>query len=110
MDSIKQGDTLPVAGVITVEENGVDVTDAQNFALWAVGFEFRSLRPAWEHSLDIAIEADGSFYAELPSELTMTIPANVAVEYDMRVRDQDGNVASSRTETIFVYEAISELP
>lgn len=110
MDSIKPGDTIPILGSVRVEVNGVDVTADQDFSLWVARIEFKQVRGSWEYAAELEIDADGVFISQVDSEITALLPADSTITYDMRVRDQDGVVVSSRTQDIFVASPISEIP
>lgn len=110
MDSIKQGDTIPVAGAIEVLEDDVDVTGDINFSLWAATFAITQLRGSYEYAVDIEIEADGAFTHEVPSASTLTMPPGAVMRYDLRIKDESGAVVSSRTMEFIVNAAIAGVP
>jgi len=108
MQYIKQGDTIPITGQITVTDGDSDITNAQNFAEWSVNC--RAQTANWGADVPITVEADGSFSGELPSSETALIPDGSRVEFDLRIRDPDGTVTSSPNFAVRIIAPVAGVP
>jgi hypothetical protein len=110
VDTIKQGDTIPISGAMTIVEDGVDVTAAEDFSLWSAECHFRERGGAWSYDTNLALASDGTFVDEVPSNQTALVTAGATVEYDIRVRDGSDVVWSSVTRLLLVTRAVSGVP
>lgn len=110
MDSIKQGDSIPLAGAIRVFEGPTEVTMTIDFSSWSVTFGMRQSRGDYFYNTTIPVAADGVFAHEVPSSETLAMEANQAVLYDIRIRDDLGTIVSTQTQEVLVLPPIAGVP
>lgn len=108
MDYFKQGDTIPISGEIKVFDDATEITQDQNFALWAISCKGKAKN--WSHDVPLVIDAEGLFAGELSSAVTATIPAGQTVRFDIRIKDDAGVVISSQTKTLQILAPVSGVP
>ena len=110
MKSIKPGDSIPLAGAITVFEGDVDITSALDLSTWSLSFGLRQVHGPYFYTADIPIEPDGIFSHEVSSDETLGLTVNSSLFYDMRIRDELGTVVSTDTFELLVQPAVSGVP
>ncbi len=106
----KRGDTIPISGVITVLDNGVDTSAALNYSLWRVTCQVEDAAGLLFHAVVFAPMTGPLFYGEVPSAVTETAPVGARYVFDIRIRDETGFVRSTRTFSMSALPAVSETP
>lgn len=113
---IKPGDTIPLNGRFTVEEwdednnEYVDRTDTVDFTSWSIEAQVKDLAGNLVGNFNPVILPGGVYTGSLTSAVTADFEPNTRYRYDVRFRDDEGTVRSSKTGTIEVSEAMSETP
>jgi len=119
---VKAGDNIPLNGRIEVKEwdpdfenaDGstgayVDVTATQDFTLWAIEADLKNMAGVKVADFSPTISADGLYIGQVTSAVTQTLPAGTYL-FDVRIRDANGQVQSSHTQSLQLTQAISETP
>lgn len=111
--NLKRGDTLPLAGTLTVREQSVDVTSQTDFSAWRISCQVRSGQTSADTLLGEAtlafIDGTSSFAGSVPASVTAAFPVGTAY-LDLRFIDGDGVVSSTQTIKLDVMEPVSEPP
>ncbi len=111
--TIKRGDTLPLAGVVTIRNSlNVDVSATTNFALWNISAQVRSGPKVTDTLLATAvIDFIGStkeFAGTITAAATATFPDKAYL--DLRFIDNAGVIQSTQTLVLNVEDAVSVPP
>lgn len=111
--AIKRGDTLPLAGAVTIrDDNNVDVSAATNFGLWNISAQVRSGPKVTDPLLATAvidfIGSTNQFEGVIPPAATGLFSDKAYL--DLRFIDNAGVIQSTRTVLLSVEDAVSEQP
>lgn len=111
--TVKRGDTIPFNGVVTIRDlNNLDISASTDFSAWSISSQLRA-----GPKLDALLAAEASlafvgstneFVGEVSAADSAALPDTVYL--DLRFKDGDGKVMSSRTIKINVEDAVSEAP
>ncbi len=111
--TIKRGDTLPIAGVVTVRNAlNVDVSAATNFSLWNISAQVRAAPMVGSALLATAvidfIGTTKEFAGTISAVSTAGFPDKCYL--DLRFIDNAGVIQSTQTILINVEDAVSVPP
>ena len=111
--TIKRGDTLPLAGVVTVRNAlNVDVSSTTNFSLWNISAQVRALPNVGSTLLATAvidfIGVTKEFVGTISAAATAAFPDKCYL--DLRFVDNAGVIQSTQTILINVEDAVSVPP
>ena len=111
--TIKRGDTLPLAGVLTIRNAaGEDVSADTDFAAWSISSQARSGPRIVDPLLATAtldfIGSTNEFIGEFSATDTASFPDRTLI--DIRFKDGAGAVQSTQTVILNVEDSVSEPP
>ena len=117
METIKQGDTLPISGRIEIREYNEatkfydEITDTIDFSMWSISCEVKDKVGAVVATVVLEFIDDGpAFSSSVPSSETLTWTVGDKYRIDIRFKDDTDAVNSTATREVKVIEAISVLP
>lgn len=108
----KLGDTIPFVSRISVQEDGLDITDQIDFSNWKVECQYKA--PDGTVVYDVAdpfvVPGGPLLDCSLPSSVSSTLAPNVEYRVDVRIKDEKGTVRSTATRKFKLEAAVSETP
>lgn len=114
METIKQGDSLPISGRIEVREwdeaTGyyIEITDGIDFSTWEISCQVKDKLGAVVVTVPLVFIDDGPVFSQFVD--TQSWVVGDVYKVDIRFRDELTHVNSTATRDIKVLSAISVLP
>lgn len=109
---IKRGDTLPLAGVVTIRNEGVDISSTIDFSTWEISGQVRSGPKNTDPLLATAVLAfigvTNSFTGTIAPVDTDLFPEKCYL--DLRFKDDNGVIQSTQTLLLEVEDSVSDAP
>lgn len=114
METIKQGDSLPITGRVEIRELNEDtgfyeeITDTIDFSTWELSCQVKDKAGALVATVPLVFIDGGPLFSEFVDTAAWAV-GNV-YRIDVRFRDELAHVNSTATREVKVIEAISVLP